>query len=71
MDLVSSSGERWGGEYLIMELSQGHFFSTSTNNKLRIAPSITCKCVGTSPVSQIIMNIDPVSKVQKPHNSEH
>jgi len=59
------------GDYLFTQLSQGHFFSTSTNNKLRIAPSIRCKWVGTSPVSQIRMNIDPVSKVQKPRNPEY
>jgi len=33
-DLVPSSGERWRGDYLFTQLSQGHFFSTSTNNKL-------------------------------------
>jgi hypothetical protein len=37
LDLVPSSGERWGGAYSFTQLSQGQFFSTSTNNKLRIA----------------------------------
>jgi len=68
-DLVPSLGERWGGDYLFTQLSQGHFF-TSTNNKLRIAP-IRCKWVGTSPASQVRKNIDPVSEVQKPSNPEH